>query len=479
MQTFPRTGIIQNAPLTADFPNNLRRIVQGYRECLDHGAELVLAPATALCGPEPLGLVNRQSFLRQTQAALHALSLELGEVPLILGAYTDVSDTDNDEEAADAPEAELVPYLLSNNEVSELGEDEVLELGNTRVLVDINNTYTETTEEADLLIHLRTDPWYAGAPTADEEEGIWEAGLMDTVVISVRHTGCTGGNIYAGGSAAYSPNGHTLARLPLFESCNKVLKLGASTRARALPTEAEQLCAAIECGIRDTVRHNGYNGVCINAAAPNADLLAALCCEAIGRSHVTLLSASDNEKPLPLPGVRSHKLDLAPLLQQAEALVPAAADALRARLTAAAYFSYAEAAGHMYLSTLNRRELLLGEFSLYGESCGHFAPLGNLYEMDLYMLKTHLREKYAELFGTLSEPQQPATDRILHELADRNISATELLEERVCPFSEDEVRRVQRKLIAAALKNTQCPTVLHADRLTERVSLPACHRMND
>ena len=58
-------------------------------------------------------------------------------------------------------------------------------------------------------------------------------------------------------------------------------------------------------------------------------------------------------------------------------------------------------------------------------------------------------------------------------------NATELLEERVCPFSEDEVRRVQRKLIAAALKNTQCPTVLHADRLTERVSLPTCHRMND
>ena len=108
MQTLPRTGIIQNAPLTADFPNNLRRIVQGYRECLDHGAELVLAPATALCGPEPLGLTNRQSFLRQTQAALHALSLELGEVPLILGAYTDVSDTDSDEDAADAPEAELV-----------------------------------------------------------------------------------------------------------------------------------------------------------------------------------------------------------------------------------------------------------------------------------------------------------------------------------------------------------------------------------
>ena len=64
-----KIGIIQNAPLPGDFSNNLRAIVQGYRECLDHGADIVVAPAAALCGLEPQSLATRSSFLAQTQAA--------------------------------------------------------------------------------------------------------------------------------------------------------------------------------------------------------------------------------------------------------------------------------------------------------------------------------------------------------------------------------------------------------------------------
>mgnify|MGYP003290563751 FL=1 len=43
-----KIGLIQTAPLPGDFSNNLRAIVQGYRECLDHGAEVVIAPAASL-----------------------------------------------------------------------------------------------------------------------------------------------------------------------------------------------------------------------------------------------------------------------------------------------------------------------------------------------------------------------------------------------------------------------------------------------
>lgn len=80
-----KIGIIQSFPATADFSGNLRRIVQGYRECLDHGAELIIAPATALCGLAPLALTGRRSFMMQTRAALDALAAELGSVPLLLG----------------------------------------------------------------------------------------------------------------------------------------------------------------------------------------------------------------------------------------------------------------------------------------------------------------------------------------------------------------------------------------------------------
>ncbi|MCC8020777.1 MAG: hypothetical protein LIO63_02145 [Akkermansia sp.] len=44
-------GLVQVSAQTADFPHNLRVLVQGYRGCLDRGAELVVADAFSLCGP--------------------------------------------------------------------------------------------------------------------------------------------------------------------------------------------------------------------------------------------------------------------------------------------------------------------------------------------------------------------------------------------------------------------------------------------
>ena len=83
-----KIGIIQIASLPGDFPNNLRAVVNGYRECLEHGAQLVVAPASAVCGLEPHSLARRDSFLAQTQDCLEKISKELGEVPMLLAAYS-------------------------------------------------------------------------------------------------------------------------------------------------------------------------------------------------------------------------------------------------------------------------------------------------------------------------------------------------------------------------------------------------------
>ncbi len=488
MHAFPKIGLVQNTPLTADFSNNLRQIVQGYRECLDHGAELVVAPATALCGPAPQDLTKRSSFARQTQAALRALAEELGSVPLILGAWVPPCPEDEEEDSwADGADEwsngralTLTPHLLENGEVSELENGEVFDWNELQLLVDTRNTPTPPeAEQADLIIHLRTLPWYAGSPAADAEACCWESKSNGVPVISVHQAGTADGNIYPGGSLISIPTGHVAARLPLFESAAKCVAPGNKLRAKALPEEAEQLCTALERGIRDTVRANGYTKVCLSMDHATSPLLAALCVEALGRSNVAGVTTKENTEIAAQLGIRCKQLSTAPLLEQASTLLPGAPSALQARLTAAVEFTYAEAEGFMYLSPLSRRELLMGDFSLYGESCGLLAPLGNLYEMDLHQLRCYLQEKYSGVFGTLCEPSTPATDRILHELADLNLGATELLHTRTCPFSENEVRQVQRKLIASALKRTQSPLVLHADKAEEQVTLPITHRLND
>lgn len=482
-----KIGIIQNTPLTADLSNNLRQIVQGYRECLDHGANLIIAPAFALCGADLGDLTERISFAQQAETALESLARELGDTPLITASYVPLPILDDGhgyfpENGYDEPllPGVLTPYLLENGEITEL--ESTIDVGAHRIFVDLGDEFDEVEAEGcDLIVHLNTDPWYAGAPRKQEESYQLEAKDMNVPVVCVNHVGTSDGNIYAGGSAVFNKTGHTICRLPFFEASNKVIDLKSKKKSINLPLEEELLCMALERGIRDTVRNNGYSGVCLDLAHPNADLLSALCVEALGASNVVGVS-NGNESHIPAAlKISCAKLPTANLLDMADTLVPDNSKSLKNRLNAAVQFSYAESRGLMYLCPLTRSSIMLGNFDQYGDSCGHFAPLGNLYEVDLFMLRRYLAEKYTDLFGSIQEPATSSdkNDLIIHELADLNISAGHLLNGHVCPFSENEVRLIQRKIIASALKRTQLPMVLHTDPKAEQLVIPVTHRLND
>ncbi len=490
-----KIGIIQNAPLTADFPNNLRSIIQGYRDCLDHGAELVVAPGAALCGPKPGALVSRRSFLKQTQAALEALSHELGSAPLLLGAYAPLfPETEKDwdilnpdcmiEDIDYGPDGDsctdLVPYLIEKDTVTELDDAEVTDLAGFAVYVDVcSGDILSDRVNFDLLIHLADAPWHVQSARLVEERRSWEAACNGVTVVYAQSVGTSGADLYPGGSAIYTAEGRPLLRLPFFEPANRVVDIGGRARARSLPRPEELLQQALARGIRDSAQQHGYHAVCLPLDHVNAPLLAALSVEALGASHVhgiTFKGEGNATRTAEALGISLHRLDATPLLEAAAAQP---GTALASRLQAALLTSHAEEQGYMLLCPLDRHEAMLGRFTLYGDSCGQLAPLGNLYRMDIFQLTRLMSERHAGLAGTLTEPEAPGQDRIIHELADRNIAASELLANHPILFPENDVRFVQRRIIASALKREQLPTILHVDAPSERLELPACHRLND
>ncbi len=495
MHSHPKIGIIQNAPLTADFPNNLRSIIQGYRECLDHGAQLVIAPASALCGPKPGALASRRSFLKQTQAALEALSHELGSAPLLLGAYAPLfpgdpeewdgltqggAMADNAELLGDEPCIDLVPFLIEKDTVTELADAAVTEVAGIAAYVDIYAGEVLPDEvDFDLLIHLADSAWHTGAAPKEEESRRWEARSNNVPVIWVQAVGTADGYLYAGGSSACDEDGNILLRLPFFEASSRVIDLSSTLRARALPRPEELLQQALIRGIRDHAQQHGYLSACLPLDHTNAPLLAALCTEALGASHVHGITFNGSDTATATAetlGIKYHHLDAANVLTASKA---EASSPLAARLQAALLCSHADEQGHMLLCPLGRHEVILGQFTLYGESCGQLAPLGNLYRMDIHLLTQLMTERYPGLSGTMPTPPHPEQDRIIHELADRNIAPSELLANNPILFPENDVRYVQRRMIASAPKRAQLPTILHVDAPTEQHDLPLCHRLND
>lgn len=486
-----KIGIIQNAPLPGDFSANLRNIVQGYRHCLDHGADLVIAPAYALCGTEPRHLSNRQSFIRQTRAALDTLSHELGDAPLLLGAYTPMINEEelwegvlgeDDESMEMEPTVVLAPFLIEKDLIEELEDGESNIIGDANVFISIGDDEDLLPDgsDFDLMVHMSTTPWHSKAAEQDEERCQWEARTNGTPLVCCRAVGTAGGRIFGGGSGVYTTAGKTLLRLPFFEAANQTISLKTKPQARSLPTNEQLMRQALERGIRDTVRNNGYGGVCIPLDHPSSTLLAALAVSALGSSNVDGITFEGNTAVEKALGITCKSYQIDALEENAAKLLgDSSANSLKERLKATIMSTHAEERGLMLLSPLNRHDIMTGNFTLYGDSCGLLAPLGNLYHMDLYLLSKELSEEKADLFGTLKLPEKPEQDRIIHELADRNISPGDLITKCCGLFKENDVRFIQRKIIASALKRTQLPIVLHVDAPEEQLTFPISHRLND
>ncbi len=488
-----KIGLIQTAPLPGDFSNNLRAIVQGYRECLDHGAEIVIAPAASLCGLEPRDLVTRSSFISQTRAALETLASELGEAPLLLAAYTlTISDDElyvgivgEDDESDPWMDKNrtviLTPYLLEKDSVTELENNSTVSIRGAQFYTDTSDEELLPNDAFDFMVRLPVTPWYAGSAQDDEETRKWEASMAGAHVICCRAVGSVGGNIYGGGSAIYSAEGKTLMRLPFFESAARVIDITRGAHALNLPEAEELLTLALERGIRDNVRNNCFSGVCIPLDHPHSALLGVLCVEALGATNVCGISFDEENTLAEKLGINCYTPRLDSLTEAATALLNGEESAaLKERLRTAVAISHAESRGMMLCSPLGRREIMLGEFNLYGLSGGHLAPLGNLYDVDIYLLSERFREQYSNLFGSLTAPQTGTTNRIIHELADLNTPPSALLREEMSYlFKENDVRLIQRKLVASAIKRSQLPIILHMDPPLEQLHFPLSHRLND
>lgn len=490
---YTKIGLIQTSALPGDFTVNLRAIVQGYRECIDHGAEIVIAPAEALCGLAPRDLSKRASFLLQMRRAFDSLSHELSDAPLLTCGYAPgiceedlwdglLGEEDDDPERPDET-ITLVPFLVEKDTVSELDDGEVNFIDNHTVFVAIGeDAMIPDADPADLMVHFSTGPWHTNAPANDEEEHAWEARANGSPVVNMRAIGVSGSSLYGGGSSVCNSRGKVVMRLPYFRNAAMVADMRRPKPVVAPPTPEALMRDAIELGIRDTARHHGYCGVCVPMDHPNSTLLAALAVSALGSGKVCGVTFCGNTDAAKVLGIDCHTWDSAELVSAAtkvSGLGEEQTSALRTRLQAALMQSYADSRGMMLLSPVDRHAALLGEFTLYGDTCGALAPLGNLYLVDLYLLSRSFSEEHAALFGTLTQPADTTRDRILHELADLNISAGDLLVKQGILFKENDVRYLQRRLISSSLRRHLLPPALRVDPVGERLNIPTNHRLND
>ncbi|RPI52442.1 MAG: NAD+ synthase [Acidobacteria bacterium] len=265
-------------------------------------------------------------------------------------------------------------------------------------------------------------------------------------------------------------------------------------------------CALI-VGLRDYVDKNGFPGVVLGlSGGVDSALSAAVAVDALGPERVTgvrlpspftgTVSMEEAQSVADRLGIRLLTLPITQVMTSAEeTLAPVfegrprdvTEENIQARLRGLLLMALSNKFGSMLLTTGNKSEMSVGYATLYGDMCGGFSVLKDLYKTEVYQLsrwrnthrprlakgpsgevipeRTLTRVPTAELRPNQTDqdslPPYDQLDAILTGLIEEEKSVDELAA-RVAP--RDVVTRVQQMLYIAEYKRRQAPPGVKVSR---------------
>ncbi len=229
------------------------------------------------------------------------------------------------------------------------------------------------------------------------------------------------------------------------------------------------LLAAVSVGLRDYCRKSGIGQIVLGMSGGiDSAVAAAVSCRALGAANVLGLSlpsrhSSDHSIDdaaataaalgMRLDSIPIHDLHTAADSALAHELAdgnPVAAENLQARLRGMLLMGVANARGAMAVATGNKSELAMGYCTLYGDMCGGYAPLGDLYKTEVYGLAEALNAEAA----TLGNPS-PITESTMTKPPSGELAPGQMDEDLLPPYEVLDailVARIERGLGAAAIE---------------------------
>ena len=184
-------------------------------------------------------------------------------------------------------------------------------------------------------------------------------------------------------------------------------------------------------GLRDYVRKNRFPGVVLGMSGGiDSALTAAVAVDALGAAHVRGVrlpsrftsdaSLDDAEESARLLGMRLDTVPIeAPVAATETALAPlfdgrprdVTEENLQARIRGVLLMALSNKFGELLVTTGNKSEMSVGYATLYGDMCGGYSVLKDIYKTEVYALA---RWRNTTCRGGRLRPARPRDSRIVH-----------------------------------------------------------------
>ena len=522
-------------PVVGDIEGNAALIKDAVAESLKSEVDVVLFPEMVLTGYPVEDLALRPAFRKASIDRVQLLAKEINEIGagdvLVVVGYLDEKDKPHNAVAlihGGEIKAKYIKHHLPNYGVF----DEFRNFGQGK------GTLVARYRGVDVAVVICEDIWQDQGPVAElakrtpgivlvpngspyerNKDDVRLALVQRRVVqigapmIYVNMTGAQDDLVFDGDSLAVGSDQKLLARSVQFKSSLDIVDVPVAMNSsqpdvlisgdaplnktpnisEIAPrlSDEEEVWSALVMGLGDYVRKNGFKSVALGLSGGiDSALVATLAVDAVGKDNVygvslpskysSAHSLSDAKALATNLGIDYRVIEIEPVVQSfvaATKLTGVAEENVQARVRGSLLMGLSNQEGHLILATGNKSELAVGYSTLYGDAVGGFAPIKDIFKVDVWRLakwrneaaksrgevapipeNSITKEPSAELRpgqkDTDSLPDYQLLDRLLDIYVEKNGDAAEIIK---AGFEKSLVDRVITMVDRAEYKRRQYP----------------------
>jgi len=455
-QTKLRIAAAQINPLVGDIAGNAAKVLGAAKKANTQGAQVVVFPEMVITGYPIEDLALRPAFSKAAKEAVKTLASNLekngcGDLLVVVGYL------DREEKPLNA-----VALLHGGKIVARYVKRHLPNYGvfdEFRNFAPGNGTLIVRYLGVDIAVAICEDIWREEGPMAElvaRKPGIllvpngspFERSKDDlrlkllqqrceqvhTPIVYVNMVGGQDDLVFDGDSIVIAKDGIVISRAQQFEEELMISDLTVEMRSAtpdliisdviksqddevrneisARLSDEEEVWRALELGLRDYIVKNRLKSVVLGLSGGiDSSLVATIAVDALGRENVfgvlmpskyssehSLVDAEELANNL---GISTRKIPIEPAVESFKNLTELkglAEENIQARVRGALLMGISNQEGHLVLATGNKSELAVGYSTLYGDAVGGFAPIKDLFKVDVWKL-AKWRNKIAQLKG--------------------------------------------------------------------------------
>ncbi|HEX8287920.1 MAG TPA: NAD+ synthase [Pyrinomonadaceae bacterium] len=330
-------------------------------------------------------------------------------------------------------------------------------------LYDVDPADELLMQGAEMIVALNASPYNKGKIKLRCEMVAHRAKLQKKPIVFVNLVGGNDGIVFDGASLIADEEGDIILQATAFEEFVETVELDAhQPDSRGITgAECESIRQALVLGIKDYARKNGFVKAVLGLSGGiDSTLVAALAAEAIGAENLLCVmmpspfssegSIKDSEELIknlgcegriePISGAFEVMLKQMNLHKPTRGGESLAAENMQSRLRGVILMAISNAEGRLLLSTGNKSELAVGYCTLYGDTNGGLAVLGDVLKTEAWEIARQINKNAGrELIPNKIIDKKPSAELAPNQFDQDSLPPYELMDKILERYFEDKL----------------------------------------